>query len=93
MGAEIAKTVSATVDELRRFKMSATEYVKALTVPVNPASGVKTSRPVPRSMFHSPFPETVSDVCVQFGAVSLVPQINSVLESSPVPVSFDNGET
>ena len=91
-GAEMADTVTDTVEDERRFSTSATEYVAVVTTPVNPPVGEKRNVPTVRSTVHSPFPVTVRDVAVQFGAVSPAPQSDKDAGSRPVPVSFANGE-
>ena len=54
------------------FNESVTEYVTAGAVPVNDATGVNVTIPDELTTY-VPTPETVRDVNVQFGAVSLGP--------------------
>jgi hypothetical protein len=91
--AAMAVTVTDTVEDDERLRMSDTEYDTGVTIPVKPPSGVKTIVEDAGSMDHVPSPGTVLVVSVHAGATSTAPQSLSDEPDSPVPVSLRSGET
>jgi hypothetical protein len=60
-------------------------------VPENPATGVNNTSPDVGFTEKEPLPAIVSDVLVQFGAVSDAPHNKMLLAFNPVPESFEIG--
>lgn len=70
-----------------------TVYEIGPAVPTKLVTGVNVTLPSETSTSHVPLLASVTDVCEQFGAVSLDEQIFTLVTSSPVPVSLVSGVT